>query len=197
MSYSLEQRKKAYENLSDDLKELVMSNETSDFIELSFQESGLDEDQINLGESEVLYAMLGLQTLEMAIQNIAKSSGKAVADLSSLKEKLDDKIFSKYPRLVSSPEETSKVSAGNQDSNLPMIEEGEVAHSVPHVESQPVEKVEVKKEEPNSVPVVEEKPKIAGKTAPASDTKEKDLTPRPITTSYQGGKDPYREPLDS
>ncbi len=57
---------------------------------------GLNDDQSNSADSEILYAMYCLQSLGDAINNIAKLIGKNATDLSVLRSTLEEKVFSKY-----------------------------------------------------------------------------------------------------
>lgn len=157
-----------------------MSNETTDLIAATLKEVGLSEEQANLADSEILYTMFCLQSLNDAISNIAKLSNKNPNDLSKIRSVVQDNILNKYKIDIKDFIETNKTIKTSAlevpPTNLPMIEKGEVAHSVPHVE-QPVQparqdltgsQTQIKPEQPNvSIP----------------------------DYRYDGGKDPYREPL--
>ncbi len=95
MKFTKEQRNGAYKKLSPKAQDFIMENETTDLIENYLKESGLSEEQSNLADSEILYAMLGLQPLIDAISNIAKLSNKNINDFSKLKIDLENNIFSK------------------------------------------------------------------------------------------------------
>ncbi|HEY0221105.1 MAG TPA: hypothetical protein VGC58_02685 [Candidatus Paceibacterota bacterium] len=95
MTFTKEQTREAYKNLSPEIQSFIMDNETTETVLSYFKECGLSDDQSNLADSEVLYSMYGLQTLQVSIENIAKLSGKKINDLSSLKTKLENNIFSK------------------------------------------------------------------------------------------------------
>ncbi|MBI2086788.1 MAG: hypothetical protein HYT69_01290 [Candidatus Zambryskibacteria bacterium] len=193
MTYSREQQQAAYKKLPEEAQNFIMSNETTEFISANLEKYGLPEEQINLADSEILYAMYGLQTLDTAIQKIAEISGEKNEELSSLKADLQENIFSKYKELgvvtterpIVITQETKEDAlkelsqrAEQQKStvpevlpaNLPMVESGEIVHDVPHVES----KAEVELPKP-------EKPKLS---MPVPDYR------------YPEGKDPYREPLN-
>ena len=156
-----------------------MSNETSEIIQNIIVENNVEKK--DLADSEILYFMLGLQTLDTAIRKIAEENNKRIEDLSQLKKDLLKKIFSKNNELGITSQETgdirtSDLKTGSQigpPTNLPMIEEGEVAHTVPHVEIKPTQ-----------APV----PKIITPTRPSG------FAP-PQHNRYPGSKDPYREPL--
>ncbi len=158
MAFTREQIKQGYAKLSPEAQDFVMSNEITDLTDKILRESGLSEEQVNSADSEILYALYGLQTLDTAVSNIGKLSGK---DTTKLKGELQENIFSKYP-------ESGKPGVAN---DLPMVEPGETAHEVPHVEPAKPPEPSVRKAE---------NPKVAAPT---------------IRDSYPGGTDPYREPL--
>ena len=186
MTFTSYQSRIAYKKLPLDVQNLIMDNETTEFITNALKEIGLNEEQANLADSEILYAMYCLQGLTETIDNVAKLSGKSVNDLSKLKSKLQDQIFSKYTiergefiqankaELEKNVTPTTGVTPAttnikqNITPNLPMIEEGEVAHNVAPATS------EVRSMEKE---VGEEKSKI------------------PLPDYRYDGKDPYREPL--
>lgn len=191
MTFTLTQKKEAYQKLSPEVQDFVMSNETAEFITAALSEAGLSGKQADLADSEILYAMYGLQTLDTAMNKISKLSGKKIEELSEFKSKLQENIFSKYKELgvvqeiAPAKEEptviTQEAKTELSHTNLPMIEEGEVAHDVPHVEEKVVSsKQQVVREEPMQ--------KAVQTTPPAQKT--------PPSTHYPGGVDPYREPLN-
>ena len=97
MNITKEQKREAYQKLSPEAQNFVMDNETTDLIASFLKETDLTEEQKDSADSEILYAMLGLQTLPDAIENIAKSAGKDPFTFFKLKEKLDEQIFSNIP----------------------------------------------------------------------------------------------------
>lgn len=99
MTFTKEQKKEAYEKLSPEVQSFIMDPETTDLIERVLSEHGLNEDQSNLADSEILYAMYGLQNLDVTIRNVAKIIGKSETELDKLKNKLLDSIFSKIEKL--------------------------------------------------------------------------------------------------
>lgn len=171
--YTREQRQSAYKKLPSEVQEIIMSNETTELITTLLKEIILSDEQINLADSEILYSMFCLQSLDDAINNIAKLSNKNVNDLDKIKSTLQSEIFSKYEIdidnfIKSNQNETANVSVPEiAPNNLPMVEEGEVVHSVPHVET---------------------------KTETPQPTIREDKVSLP-DYRYQDGKDPYREPL--
>lgn len=98
MVITKEQKKEAYEKLSPEVQGFIMDPETTDLIERILSEHGLSEDQSNLADSEILYAMYGLQNLDVAVRNIAQITGKSETEIDKLKIKLLDNIFSKIDK---------------------------------------------------------------------------------------------------
>ena len=172
-----------------------MSNETSDVIANYLKEVGLSDDQANFADGEIFNSLLGLQTLDASINNIIQLTGKRIEELSNLKSKLQENIFSKYKELgvvqkveekvvvesevqqipIRKPEEKpviiNKQVENMPPPNLPMVEPNEVVHDVKPQETQ--NKVEIK---------IQEEPPVKDK-------------PDPRNENYQAGKDPYLEPL--
>ena len=113
--------------------------------------------------------MFCLQSLNDAINNIAKLSNKNPNDLDKIRSVIQDNILNKYKIDIKDFIETNKTAKisppATPPANLPMIEKGETVHDVPHVE-QP--KPEIKPEQ-TKVPLPDYR--------------------------YENGKDPYREPL--
>lgn len=111
MSFNLQQKKVAFEKLSPSEQTFVMDNDTTEQIAEYLKQSGLDVKQINLADSEVLNAMYGLQTLDAAIENITKVSKKSGDELTILKSKLEENIFSKIQSANSGSKKTDVISA--------------------------------------------------------------------------------------
>lgn len=95
MKFTKEQKNTAYKKLSPEVQDFIMSNETTELIASYLKDINLSEEQIDLADSEILYAMFGLQTISDAINNIAKLSNKNVNDISRLKANLENNIFRK------------------------------------------------------------------------------------------------------
>jgi hypothetical protein len=93
MTFTRDQRQNAYKKLSSEAQDFVMSNETTDLIANIIKEGGIDKEYVNIVDSEILDWMYGLQTLDKAIENIAKESGKTTADLTILKNKLQENVL--------------------------------------------------------------------------------------------------------
>lgn len=114
MSYKHEQIQSAYKKLSPEIQSLVMSTETAEFTENALKKLGLNQDQSDTADSEILYAMCNLQTLDTAIENISKLSGKSVQELSEFKDSLYQEIFSKYEQFETKQKDLAQEPAPQQ-----------------------------------------------------------------------------------
>lgn len=171
MTFSRKQKIEAYKKLPPEVQDFVMSNETTELIENYLKETGLSEDQSISADSEILYAMYGLQTLSEAVENIAKLSGKNINDLVKLKKDLDNNILKNIPQEKS----TNNIGQSFEDIILnqaramqPARLAGESGRVTSH-EVRDTNKV------PENLPTEQEKSKVIH--------------------NYIGDKDPYREPL--
>ena len=97
MNFTNIQLKQAYKKLSAEAQSFVMSNETTELIEKYLQDAKLSEEQENSADSEIWYALLGLQSLSEAIKNIAEANGKSVEDFGELERDLQYNIFDNIP----------------------------------------------------------------------------------------------------
>lgn len=167
MTFPGEQIRTAYQNLHPEVIDLVMANETTELIKNLFNKFGMSRNTLNAIDSELLYAMLGLQTLETALNNITSISGKPASDFSGIKSILQKEIFRKIDDLKakeggknrSAQETTPPITPEARSETHPAIVPGEVAHGVPRV------------------------------------AEAQNPTQRP-SISYPPGKDPYREPIE-
>ena len=185
MTFTLTQRKEAYKRLPPETQDLIMSNETTELITNIIKEIGSTKEQSDLADSEILYTLYCLQSLDDAINNITKLSNKNTNDLAKLKSTVQDNILSKYKIDINEFIEINKSNTVSapiiSPANLPMVEPGEIAHTVPHVEERII-----------TTPI----PSVS--TIPATPPPTK-IRPEPQASlpdyRYPGGKDPYREPL--
>ena len=99
MTYSHEQRKSAYNKLPWKVQDFIMDNDTTDLIKSYINKIDFNEENKDLADSEILYSLLGLQELQDAISNIAKTSKKSEGELIVLKKDLQDNIFKKIDEL--------------------------------------------------------------------------------------------------
>lgn len=192
MTFTRTQSQVAYKKLPPEIQDLIMSNETTDLIATTLKEAGLSEEQANLADSEILYTLFCLQSLDDAINNIAKVSNRNANDLSKIRSVIQDNILNKYKIDIRDFIETNKttktVAPETTPANLPMVEPGEVVHSVPHVEPNP------------STTLPQQSSGQVGASNPPVPTTPAQIKPEQPNVSipdyrYDGGKDPYREPL--
>lgn len=133
-------------------------------------------EQIAIVERETMFIIYGFENPEDYIENIVREAMIDEVTATTIAEAVNDKIFEVIASKVEGVEKTEKPTAENRPvpeiplTNLPMVEEGEVAHSVPHIEQL-----------------------ITTSTPPP-------IKPEPAKVSlpdyrYPDGKDPYREPL--
>jgi hypothetical protein len=92
-TFTPQQIREQYHKLPPEVQDFIMSNETTDMIAAILEESNLTPEQSEEADTEILYAMYGLQSQETTVNNIVKISGKTLEDLGSLKPRLEDKIF--------------------------------------------------------------------------------------------------------
>ena len=189
MFYTKEQKQSAYKKLPPEIQDLVMSNETTELVTNALKEVGLSEEQQNLADSEILYTFFCLQSLDDTINNISKISGKNTNDLSKLKSTIQDNILDKYKIDIKEFIDTNKSKPVAPTSvpeippaNLPMIEEGEAVH-----EARPLTP---ERSDGGRVPHVQP----ARQDLAGSQIKSEPKVSLP-DYRYEGGKDPYREPL--
>ena len=157
-----------------------MSGEVSEIIATILQENNLVGDQANLSDGEIFYALVGLQSLDSAINNIAAIGNRNSNDLLKLKSAIEERVINNSENVGGSapptPEQNIDKSttgaATVKVASLPMVEEGEKVHDAPHVEVAPSQ----------SQPTTSTQPEPKVKT-PLPDYR------------YPDGADPYREPL--
>ncbi len=185
MLFNTTQRRLAYKKLPEEVQYFISDSETMETTDAILTKQNFTEDVADKADSQILYAMVGLQTLDDAIADISKISGKTIAELSPLKAELIEKIFSKYPELgkvqnVGQNEVGGMKSTTHNDSDLPMIEVGEVVHDVkPQAEALTATPTQTPTPTPQPVKPLEERK--ASVSVPQS--------------SYKPGQDPYREPI--
>ena len=125
-------------------------------------------------ERETMLIIYGLENPESYVENIMREAEIDGDTALTIAKSVDERIFKPIAEQVEkySQEKASPVAEASH-SNLPMVEEGEVAHDVPHVEEPAETKIEI--------------------NTPEEDSKPKLQTPN---YSYHPGQDPYREPLE-
>lgn len=204
MTYTNAQLKEAGQQLSPEAKDFATSSEVAEIISTHLKESGFSGEQADDADSEILYALLGLQTLDDSMKNIASVVKKPVEELNPLKSKLRTDIFDKLTEieLAHPKKDVAEKKPVVQTTSLipeiapeihPMIEPGEVARDIPHKEqalTPVVPPSPIEKQAPVSVPAP-----TPVSTSPVAQTTQKPKAPTPNST-YSGGVDPYREPIE-
>ncbi|MHB1330639.1 MAG: hypothetical protein ACYCY6_01590 [Minisyncoccota bacterium] len=127
MSFSRTQQQEAYKKLPSDTQDFIMLNETTDNINLLLRDSGLEKSTLQKADSEILFAMTGLQNLDAAIENISKISNKTPADYLDLKSKLKDQVFNKLDKLKKDTATTPLISSPGEETlqSIPEIKKVE------------------------------------------------------------------------
>lgn len=157
--------------------------------------------QISALDQETMLIVYGFDDPRNYIDNLVREVGIDEDTAVSIAESVNEKIFQKISQKAEEME-------GVSHDNLPMVEPGEVAHEVPHMEAKPEVAAPPAPVQPASAPaappaspapepVVPAPQAPAGpvKTRPHSDTRpEKPASPTP-DYRYPGGADPYREPI--
>ena len=208
MNFTSQQTRSAYKKLPPDVQDLIMDNETTGLITNTLKEVGLSEEQANLTDSEILYALYCLQSLEEAMNNISQLSGKNVNDLSKLRSIVEDNILSKYKINIGEfikmnrseipekeiPDKSIIITQDNKEEALKNLDRmvDQQAASIPEIA-------------PNNLPAVEvgetvhdAKPMTEAEKAPVGQNQtwaRKPWSAAPQTYKYPNGKDPYHEPL--
>ncbi len=134
-------------------------------------------EQVEIVERETMFVLYGFENADDYIANLIREAQIDETTATTIAQEVDDKIFKTIEAQVeatpAAPAVPEPLKAENLpqvlSSNLPMIEEGEVAHEVPHIET--------------PAPIV-----------PPTTSAPKPEAPAP-KQHYEGGKDPYREPL--
>ena len=138
--------------------------------------NALDAEQIASLEQETMFIIYAFEPPEDYIANIIKevkiSEDTAYTIAESVVGKIFDPISQKSEEYETNIAPTSVPEI--PPANLPMVEEGEVAHTIPHV--QPARQ------------------DLAGSDLAGSQIKSEPKVSLP-DYRYEGGKDPYREPL--
>lgn len=169
MPFTREQKKEAYKKLPPEAQDFVMSNETTELIENLLKEAGLSEEQNVSADTEILYALYGLQPLAVAIANIANLSNKNVDDFSKLKSNLENNIFNKIPK--------------NTEQNIEVEEkpvQNNIGEDFEQIILNQAKAMQPARSAPENLPTGEQKQEEKPK----------------VVHNYTGESDPYREPLE-
>lgn len=159
--------KEQWDKLSPELQKAIESIPWRNLIKEISQTNTLDAEQVAVLERETMFILYGLENPNDFIANITREVGISEEQALKIAEVVVEKIFE--PILAKVEGAASKVTTA-----LPMVEEGERAHDVPHVETA------ARPEAPPPATPVRPEPKVQ--------------TPLP-DYRYPEGSDPYREPL--
>lgn len=96
MSFTKEQVRAAYKNLPEKIKGVVTSPDISELILLTMKQAGLSEENVVQAEGEIFSSMLRLQTMDSAIDNIAKVTNISVEKFSEAKKRITQEIYNAY-----------------------------------------------------------------------------------------------------
>ena len=195
MAFNREQQQTAYKKLSPDVQDFVLSPETSAIISGALKRLNLNPEIVNQADSEILWAMTGLQTIEVAVESINKISGKSINELASLKSELKTAIFDKIDALK---KPTPAITP--QPQTEPTLKS--IPENVRPTTQAMAPRVEVKTEQhlvnliPPPVPPAKPIDLLPSKALNIADEKLKQVVVNPSQTSvYRGTPDPYREPI--
>lgn len=103
MPFNHEQQKIAYQKLPEKVRDFIISNETTDTIAEIIARLTLSEEIADQADTQILYALMGLQSLDLATENISKLAGRPLGDLIEFKEELKSKIFNPLETLTGVP----------------------------------------------------------------------------------------------
>lgn len=166
-----------------------MGSEISENIETLLKEADLKEAVFTQADSEIFDALLGLQTLESAIESISKLSNKTKEELSLLKAGLQKNIFDQLENLRGTLQHSAtSIQSESVESKEqhPAIIPGEVVHEVKVADQQPTTDNQQQDVVPDNL------------RSQDNVKKEENLgyTPASSPSKYPTGLDPYREPLE-
>ncbi len=152
--------KEQWEKLSPEIRGAIESVPWKSLVAEIAKNNSLDENRAAALERETMFVLYGFENPTDYLANIEKEVGLSEEQSALIGEGVADKIFEPIFQKIESAKPLEKT-------QLPMVEEGEKVHDVPHVET----------------------PK-----SPQSQPQPKVETPLP-DYRYPDGADPYREPL--
>lgn len=222
MAFTLTQTKEAYKKLSEEVQSFVLSSDNTEVISKAMASAGITGKGAIGADSEVLYAMYGLQSLSQAIENISKITNKSLADLTSFKDELKTHIFDKLEALpISNPQTIPTVPAGDTLQTIPepapvktetwapsvVVENPDAGKPVtadtplePTAKDRLVGSLENPTASSSPVNLIPPTPKEEGPLEllpPKAEPQAPNIEPprKPVNQAYANGVDPYREPL--
>ena len=198
LMYPKELIQKIHHTLPEELLEALASDATFASIEKVATAHDFSVEQMHRLTSLISYRIMGVVSNTELKGKIQTELEVDINLANIVATELRDEILNKLPKELLSSQETvtkkiiEETSPGNHSStipeiapqNLPMIEEGEMAHEVPHIEA--------------PTPVAAQAPTTPAPAVPTPVAKPETPTKVQVATPdfrYPTGKDPYREPL--
>lgn len=155
--------KEQWDKLSPELQRTIEALPWKSLAKEIGQANALDNEQLVSLERETMFVLYGFENPADLVANITREVGISEEKALTVAEALAEKIFEPI---------STKIGVGSGSSaGLPMVEEGERVHEVPHVET-------------------------PSPTQPATPTQPEPKVKTPLPDyRYPDGTDPYREPL--
>lgn len=180
--------KERYDSLPKNLRQAIKSTGWENILRKISTTNNFTPEQERSLQTEVLLIFLGLDNPKFLIENLKKSLSLENELANSIAEDISELIFKEISFKL------NEVSTSeNKDAGLPMVEDGEVAHSVQPMSEGEKEEIIKKTEERMPTEVV------FGAYVPRpndnSNEREEKRPSTPLKNNYPGGVDPYREPL--
>lgn len=215
MRYSREFVRTLHKSLPEDLQELIASPDTLDVLDTVSEKYSLDGSQTQRLQYELMLLILGITPAERFSQTLCEQLQISNEISLAITKEIYTSILSKVPEEhAHAQEEYAQAKLAEAGVNAiitpaqppeiaaeihPALEEGEVAHDVPHVESSPAQALAPSTETEVPAPASDQTPAAetvsAPETVPETTPEIQKETPPPAPT-YAPGKDPYREPLE-
>ncbi|MEK7176985.1 MAG: hypothetical protein AAB719_01685 [Patescibacteria group bacterium] len=168
--------KEQFDKLPSNLQQAISALPWKALVEEIGKSNALDPEQIVSLEQETMFVLYAFENPDDFVQNIIRAVSVSQETANKIGDSVAEKILGP---IVEKSIGEKKVSGDN----LPMVEEGEVAHSVPHVE--PARTTEV----------VPRQNDFVGLESGGEPPKPKETKTSLPDYRYGEGKDPYREPL--
>lgn len=173
-----------FSKLPQGLQEAIRATAWQKTLEEIAQKNKLSKDESEQLETETMLVLYGFENIVKFPDNIAQELNLHAIQAIALAEAINEEIFKPIESRAISERKVNDLTPEIAPQNLPMIEEGEVAHEVPHVEAPAPVAAQAPTTPTPAVPTPAAKPETPAKVQVA--------TP---DFRYPTGKDPYREPL--
>lgn len=149
------------------------------------KDNNLDKEKEGAFAIETTLLVFGTESPINYPDNLAENVGLDDDTVIKIAKEVDEKILTPITQALKEKGIATETTPNKEaiPSNLPMVEEGEVAHSVPHVEPAKTTEVARPNDEIGQVQSGGEPPKPKEMKTPLPDYR------------YPDGADPYREPL--